>query len=60
MVGITERAVQRILKDLETAGYIDIHKNGRNNRYTLNANKPIHHPAQRGHLINELLKVLSD
>jgi len=34
-IGITERAAQRILADLEDAGYLTHHKIGRRNRYTV-------------------------
>lgn len=33
LVGITEGAVQRILSDLQRAGYIEIERVGRRNRY---------------------------
>jgi predicted ArsR family transcriptional regulator len=36
MVGITERAAQRIVADLIDAGYVDREKVGRRNRYHLN------------------------
>ncbi len=32
-IGITERAVQRIVDDLTTAGYLVVTKDGRRNRY---------------------------
>jgi predicted ArsR family transcriptional regulator len=54
-VGITERAVQRILADLEKDGYIQHVKEGRTNRYTIDLNKPLRHPAQHGQLVKDLL-----
>src|SRR5438874_13612770 len=35
-VGITERAVRKIVDDLSTAGYIEREKVGRRNRYSIN------------------------
>lgn len=57
-VGITERAVQRILRDLHDAGYITHTRYGRQNRYEINADAPMRHPAQQGHPVRELIDVL--
>ncbi len=54
-VEITERAVQRILADLEKDGYIQHVKEGRTNRYTIDLNKPLRHPAQHGQRVGDLL-----
>lgn len=58
-VGITERAVQRILSDLETAGYISHSRDGRQNTYEIHDDRPMRHPAQHGLPIRELLELLS-
>jgi DNA-binding Lrp family transcriptional regulator len=58
-VGITERAAQRIVSDLVEAGYVTRTRNGRRNRYTVNTDVPMRHPAQDGHEIGELLDLLS-
>jgi predicted ArsR family transcriptional regulator len=42
-VGITERAVQRIVADLEEAGYLSRTRRGRRNHYELHANRPLRH-----------------
>lgn len=57
-VGVTERAVQRILRDLEEAGYITRFRDGRRNRYEVHPELPMRHPAQRGLAVKELLKLL--
>lgn len=57
-LGITERTVLRIIKDLETEGYIQIKKDGRVNKYTVNMNKPLRRPDQRDNRVAELLDVL--
>lgn len=58
MVGITERAVQGILNDLEAAGCIVRHREGRRNRYEVRPDRPMRHPVERGHVIGELIRVL--
>lgn len=59
-VGITERAVQRIVADLTDAGYLDSVREGRRNRYNLNPELPLRHPLERDHRIGEILAVLHD
>jgi predicted ArsR family transcriptional regulator len=54
-VGITERAVQRILVDLEKDGYITHVRNGRSNSYNTDLDKPLRHPAQHGQRVRDLL-----
>ena len=57
-VGITERAAQRIVADLVESGYVESERVGRRNRYRVNTNIAMRHPAQDGHEIGELLKLL--
>ncbi len=59
-VGITERAVQRIVADLEEAGYLTRERSGRRNAYTLNTDKKLRHSLERSHTIGEVLAVLAD
>ena len=58
-VGITERAVQRIVTELQAAGYLEIAREGRRNHYRIDESKPMRHPAEEHHRIGELLQVLS-
>jgi DNA-binding Lrp family transcriptional regulator len=58
-VGITERATQRIVMELEEAGYLERERIGRRNRYRLHADQPLRHPMDRDHWVSELLTVLS-
>jgi DNA-binding IclR family transcriptional regulator len=58
-VGITERAVQRIVADLEDAGYLTRSRVGRRNQYALHAERPLRHPSQRHRQVGELLTLLS-
>lgn len=47
LVGITERAVQRIVRELEQAGYLQRSKEGRRNHYRLTTSRPLRHPIER-------------
>jgi DNA-binding IclR family transcriptional regulator len=58
-IGITERAVQRILDDLDQAGYLSHTRDGRQNVYTIHADRPMRHPAQQGTAVRELLDLLA-
>jgi predicted transcriptional regulator len=58
MVGITERAAQRIVADLIESGYVESERVGRRNHYRVNTDIAMRHPAQDGHEIGELLKLL--
>ena len=57
-VGITERAVQRIIDDLEKGGYIQRFRDGRSNRYSISLDMPLRHPAQHGQPVRDLLALL--
>jgi DNA-binding MarR family transcriptional regulator len=57
-VGITERAAQRIVGDLIESGYVESERIGRRNRYHVNTDIAMRHPAQGGHDIGEVLKLL--
>lgn len=57
-VGITERAVQSIIRDLESAGYLERKRVGRRNHYELHPDLPMRHPVEQMHSVAELLEVL--
>ena len=54
-VGITERAAQQIVRDLEQGGYLSVTKTGRRNSYRVHADTPLRHPLQRGYRVRDLL-----
>lgn len=58
LVGITERAAQRIVRDLVDAGYVKRERVGRRNRYVVNRHAPMRHPAQSEFEVGELLRLL--
>lgn len=58
-VGITERAAQAIVADLEAAGYLHRERVGRRNRYTINAAGRFRHPAEADHRIGDLIALFT-
>lgn len=57
-VGITERAVQRILQDLEDGGFVERTRIGRRNRYTVKTDEPLRHPIEAHRSIGDLLRLI--
>jgi len=58
-VGITERAVQRIVTDLEEAGYIERVKEGRRNHYKIITSMPLRHPVEEHCRASDLIKMVT-
>ncbi len=56
-VGITERAVQRIVADLEAEGILVREKLGRRNRYRINKDLPLRHPIEQHRSVGELIQL---
>ena len=54
-VGITERAVRRIIDDLVEAGYLTRSRAGRRNVYAVHGGKPLRHPMERHQKVSEML-----
>jgi DNA-binding Lrp family transcriptional regulator len=59
-VGITERATQRIVAELEDAGYLSHQRVGRRNHYEVHADLPLRHPLEDHLEIGALLRMLSE
>lgn len=57
-VGITERAVQRIVSELEEGGYIAREKDGRRNRYKLTLSKSLRHPVESNCNVKSLVDLI--
>ena len=55
LVGITERAVQRVIADLERAGVLQRERDGRRNRYQINLNARLRHPLETHCTVGGLL-----
>jgi DNA-binding MarR family transcriptional regulator len=58
-VGITERAVQRIIQDLEEGGFIERERVGRQNRYRILKGQRLRHPIEAHRKIGDLLKLIT-
>ncbi|MBK7394758.1 MAG: winged helix-turn-helix domain-containing protein [Myxococcales bacterium] len=59
-VGITERAAQRIVAELEEAGYLTHEREGRRNTYRVRAHLPLRHPVERKSKVAALLALVSE
>lgn len=57
-VGITERAVQKIVRDLQDGGALSVSKKGRRNRYRINLRKPLRHELEAHRTIGDLVKLM--
>ena len=58
-LGITERTAHGILTDLAEAGYVIKRKDGRRNRYQVQANVPMPGPGTREPAIGEVLALFA-
>jgi hypothetical protein len=58
-LGITERSAHGIVTDLAEAGYVVKHKDGRRNRYQIQAHMPLPEPASQEPAIGEVLALLT-
>ena len=57
-VGITERAILRILGELEHGGVVSKTREGRRNHYTVNLDAPLRHPLEAHCSLRDLVKGL--
>ena len=57
---ITERSTQRIVADLEAAGYLSHERIGRRNHYRIKPGETFRHPHERGVEIGMLLGLFAD
>jgi predicted transcriptional regulator len=58
-LGITERSAYGIVTDLAEAGYVVKQKDGRRNRYQIQAHLPLPQPASRERTVGEVLTLLA-
>ncbi|MEM9747338.1 MAG: winged helix-turn-helix domain-containing protein [Actinomycetota bacterium] len=58
-VGITPGAIQRILDDLERAGYVERERIGRRNRYQIDGKRSLRHPLESDRTIGEIIDQLN-
>ena len=57
-VGITERAVQRIVKRLVEAGVLTIKKKGRRNNYDIDLDQQLRHPLESHKTLGEFIRLI--
>jgi len=58
-VGVTERAVQRIVADLEEGGYLVRRRSGRHNEYEINDTLPLRHALESHQNVQALVRLVS-
>src|SRR5439155_16749788 len=58
--GITERAAQRIVRDLVEEGYLEKERRGRRNVYAIRPHRLMRHRVVRHHQLDDLLRVLGE
>ena len=58
-VGITERAVQRIIVELEADGYLERIRNGRRNMYKVYSRKPLRHDIEKHRQVHDLIYLIN-
>lgn len=56
-VGITERAVQRIVAELVEGGYLEARREGRRNRYRLHLERKLRHPIEAHRTLADLIEL---
>lgn len=59
-VGITERAVQRIVAELERGGVLVRFREGRRNRYRICLDVPLRHPLECEYTVRTLLERIAN
>lgn len=57
-VGITERAVLRIVQELEDQGFVERERVGRQNEYRVLADQPLRHPIEAHCCIGDILDLI--
>lgn len=58
-LGITERSAYGIVTELAEAGYVVKQKDGRRNRYQIQAHLPLPEPTSRERTVGEILALLA-
>jgi hypothetical protein len=60
LVGLSERAVQRIVADLEAGQYLERVRTGRRNRYEVHRELPLRHPITAHRDLGSLIELMTD
>jgi DNA-binding MarR family transcriptional regulator len=59
-VGITERAVQKIVAELEAGGVLERERQGRRNVYRIHGDLPLRHPLESHCTVDGLIRFVLD
>ena len=59
-VGVSTRSAVTILNQLEATGYLVRERRGRRNHYVLQRDRPLRHPSNAAHTVDELIEALRD
>lgn len=57
-IGITERAVVRIIGELDDAGYVERTREGRRNHYTIDPTRPLRHAIEAHCSVGDLIEMV--
>ena len=57
-VGITERAVQKIVRDLQDGGMVSVTKKGRRNQYRVHSKKSLRHELEAHCTLSDLINII--
>jgi predicted transcriptional regulator len=57
-LGVTERSIQRVLKDLEEEGYVTWQGTGKGNIYVINQTRGLKHELTRDVIVADLIDLL--
>jgi DNA-binding Lrp family transcriptional regulator len=57
-IGLTERWVQQIIRELAAAGYISRRRNGRRNEYLVHPQLPLRHPLESHRSVADMLELI--
>ncbi len=58
-VGITERAAQKIVRDLQDSGMVTVTKNGRRNSYRIHRKTTLRHDLESACTLKDLIKFVN-
>ena len=57
-LGVSERTVQSVIRDLVVEGYVTRERIGRHNLYSVDPARRMRHPVAQGHTVAALLRAL--
>lgn len=57
-VGITERAVQKIMTELDAGGVLSRTREGRRNRYSIHTDIHLRHPVEAHRTVGDLIRLV--